>query len=364
VDSDVWMRDCGDHCECLCASVDDVLFASKNLMCLIEELKIKCKHALKGIGSPADHLGSDIKRSDKDIHDKSILTIMGSTTSFSKGLPEEDQITIEHCLDLIKFGMQSTLLTFVDKCYEHDGDRDPEENGLTIGGHESAWLADLVGAYILDNTKSHFRKTKCYGLHRDDGIAVFNNKLSYDDMLKWRTKFQNSANRLAGGNCLQFTCNMWLDKSRRELPTEQNDPKMSIETGNFFPHLDTEPVWATNGNLQFRVQLKPNQQLKCLNADSIHTKACFKAMSSGVCKRLSKLTTTTDTNKNLPLNKIYPQDFQALKHAGPVTKKVPTLTEQLQHNEEAKAIKQAKDNSNNKRNRRRTACFCIGHSNI
>jgi len=27
---------------------------------------------------------------------------------FSKDLPEEDQITIEHCLDLIKFGMQST----------------------------------------------------------------------------------------------------------------------------------------------------------------------------------------------------------------------------------------------------------------
>jgi len=219
---------------------------------------------------------------------------------FSKNLPEEDQITIEHCLDLIKFGMQSTLLTFVDKCYEHDGDRDPEEKGLTIGGYESAWLADLVGAYILDNTKSHFRKTKCYGLCIDDGIAVFNNKLSYDDMLKWRTKFQNSVNRLAGGNYLQFTCSVWLDKSRRELPTEQNDPKMSIETGNFFPHLDTELVWASNRNLQFRVHLKPNQQLKYLNADSIHTKACFKAMPSGVYKRLSKLTTIRHGNKQEP----------------------------------------------------------------
>jgi len=43
---------------------------------------------------------------------------------------------------------------------------------------------------------------------------------------------------------------------------------------------------------------------------------------------------------------------------------VPTLTEQLQHNEEAKAIKQAKDNSNNESNRRRTTYFCIGCSNI
>jgi len=222
---------------------------------------------------------------------------------FSKDLSEEDQITIEHCLDLIKFGIQSTLLTFVDKHYEYDGDRDPEEKGLTIGGYESAWLADLVGAYILDKTKSHFRKTKCCRLYRDDGIAAFNNKLSCDDMLKWRTKFQNSVNRLAGGNYLQFTCSMWLDKSRRELPTEQNDPKISIETGNFFPYLDTELVWATNGNLQFRVHLKSNQQLKYLNADSIHTKACFKAIPSGVYKRLSKLTTITETNKNLPLRR-------------------------------------------------------------
>jgi len=134
---------------------------------------------------------------------------------FSKELPEEDQITIEHCLDLIKFGMQSTLLTFVDKCYECDGDGDPEEKGPTIGGCESAWLEDPVGAYVPDNIKSHFRKTKCYGLCRDDGTAAFNNKLSYNDMLKWRTKFQQS--------------------------TAQNDPKMSIETGNFFPCLLQTP---------------------------------------------------------------------------------------------------------------------------
>jgi hypothetical protein len=52
--------------------------------------------------------------------------------------------------------MSSTLITYIDKYYEYDGDLDPEEKGLTIGGYESAWLADLVGAYILANTKQHF----------------------------------------------------------------------------------------------------------------------------------------------------------------------------------------------------------------
>jgi len=144
-------------------------------------------------------------------------------------------------------------------------------------------------------------------------------------------------------------------------------PQISIETGDFFPYLlDTELVWATNGDLQFRVHFKPNQQLKYLNADSIHTKACFKAIPSGVFKRLSKLTIImiTETNKNLPQEKIYPQHFQALQHWGLITKKIPTLTKLLQHNEEAKALKQVKDNSDNEWNKRRTIYFSIGYSNL
>ena len=40
---------------------------------------------------------------------------------FSKDLSEENIIKIEDCLDMIKFGMGHTLLTFVDKYYEYDG---------------------------------------------------------------------------------------------------------------------------------------------------------------------------------------------------------------------------------------------------
>jgi len=58
-----------------------------------------------------------------------------------------------------------------------------------------------------------------------------------------------------------------------------------------------------------------------------------------LCIGLSELTTITETNKNLPPDKIHPQHFQAPQHAGPVTKKIPMLTKQLQHNEEAKALK-------------------------
>jgi len=139
----------------------------------------------------------------------------------------------------------------------------------------------------------HLSSCQC----RDDVMALFNNKLSCDDMLKPRTKFQNAANRLAGGNHLQFTCSMWPDKSRRETATAQNDSKMSIETGNFFPHLDTELVWATNGDLQFQVHLKPNQQVKCANADSIHAKAFFKAIPSEVYKKTVQIDNNHGNNQ-------------------------------------------------------------------
>ena len=34
---------------------------------------------------------------------------------FTSELPEEDQLKIDDCLEMIKFGMNSTLLTFIDK---------------------------------------------------------------------------------------------------------------------------------------------------------------------------------------------------------------------------------------------------------
>jgi hypothetical protein len=52
---------------------------------------------------------------------------------FSRDLCDEDQMKVEECLDMIKFGMSFTLLTFVDKYYEYDGDKDPNKKELTIG---------------------------------------------------------------------------------------------------------------------------------------------------------------------------------------------------------------------------------------
>jgi hypothetical protein len=61
--------------------------------------------------------------------------------------------------------------------------------------------------------------------------------------------------------------------------------------------------------------MKPNQQLKYLNAGSAHTPGCFKAIKTGVCYRLTKLTTVDKDSVDLKLDEIYPEHFDALNKA-------------------------------------------------
>ncbi len=60
---------------------------------------------------------------------------------------------------MVAFGMGNMLLTFVDKYYKYDNKREIHDKGLTIGGYEAAWLANLVAAFVLENTKESFEGT-------------------------------------------------------------------------------------------------------------------------------------------------------------------------------------------------------------
>ena len=55
------------------------------------------------------------------------------------------------CLNLVKYGMNNTFITFGDQYWIYGGflPVEDKDKGLTIGGYESAFFADLVAAYIL-----------------------------------------------------------------------------------------------------------------------------------------------------------------------------------------------------------------------
>jgi len=61
---DIWMRDCGDHCECIAVHVDDLLIASKDPSSIIKNLSDEHKFKLKGTCAVSFHLGCDWFRDD------------------------------------------------------------------------------------------------------------------------------------------------------------------------------------------------------------------------------------------------------------------------------------------------------------
>jgi GIY-YIG catalytic domain len=220
----------------------------------------------------------------------------------------------------------------------------------------------LVGAFILAKSKKHFKQVLYYGLYRDDGIGIFKGKWSYDEISKWRCDFQKTVNKLAGGEYLQFTCNMWLNKSEMSNPILETDNKVTIEKGESFPYLDMEMFWSTNKSLNFRVHLKPNQLLKYLNNGSAHTRACLRAIPTGVCGRLAKLTTIDEMNGDKPLEEIYPQHFKALRNANLLSNKSPTLKEMTSKLGQKLNLNSTSSKTDKERNRRRSTFFCIGVS--
>ena len=249
--------------------------------------------------------------------------------------------------------MKNTFLTFQDQYYVYDGDRSLDEKGLTIGGYESAWLADLVAAYILENVEDNFSETLFYGMYRDDGLVVFNSKQTKTQIQTWLNEFQLAVDELCGNAFLQFKAVMWQSGGRASRATAN----FSVDTNPSFPYLDMEMYWSGRGALRFRVHLKPNQQLLYLNRGSSHTSACYRAIESGVLGRLAKLTSATAATLGRAMHLLYPNHAKALQQAGLSCATLPTLKQVLD-----------RPRGSSNRSRRKSAkksravFFCLGFS--
>jgi hypothetical protein len=86
-DSDLWMKDCGDHWSYLCVWVDDLLYAGKDAAGFYDSLK-KLGFKLKGVGTPTYHLGGDFVRVNEP---ESILT-WGAFTYVKRMMANYQQI--------------------------------------------------------------------------------------------------------------------------------------------------------------------------------------------------------------------------------------------------------------------------------
>ena len=73
--------------------------------------------------------------------------------------------------DKIWYG-KNTMITLDGKYSEYEGSDDVDKKRLAIGGFESALLADLVAAFILENTEDLFKNSIYSKIYRDDGVKV------------------------------------------------------------------------------------------------------------------------------------------------------------------------------------------------
>ena len=85
-----------------------------------------------------------------------------------------------------------------------------EEQGLAIGGYESAFLANLVASYLFEKAKSNFHPTTYYVRYSDDVLVVFTGKKFARNVQDWLEDFQKTLNKAAGNQHLQFTAEVCM----------------------------------------------------------------------------------------------------------------------------------------------------------
>ena len=86
---------------------------------------------------------------------------------------------------------------------------------------------------------------------------VFKGKRKASEIRDWLEEFQQTVNKAAGNQHLQFTAEKWMKEENS--PTPENEERVQIATNNEFPFLDMKTSWSSEGDLQFGVFKKTEQ---------------------------------------------------------------------------------------------------------
>ena len=121
-------------------------------------------------------------------------------------------------------------------------------------------MADLVDSYLFEKSKPIFRPTIYHGIYRDDCLAVFRGLKKASEIKDWIEEFQQTVNTAAGNQHLKFTAEIWTDGAN--FPTPEKEYRVQIVTNDEFSFFDVKMSWSTEGNLQFRVFRKKEQQYR------------------------------------------------------------------------------------------------------
>ena len=77
---------------------------------------------------------------------------------------------------------------------------------------------------FFEKAKAYFYPTIYHGIYRDDGLVVFKGKKSVKEIKYWLDEFQQTVDKAAGNQHLQFTAEIWK-------PNENPPPLKRKRTG-------------------------------------------------------------------------------------------------------------------------------------
>ena len=85
---------------------------------------------------------------------------------YSQNFNKEEEGVINAAIEIPKFSMGITLVTFREKYYKYGVDDDLINRSLKIGGYYYAWNTYLIASSLLDLAHEQFNETQFFGLFR------------------------------------------------------------------------------------------------------------------------------------------------------------------------------------------------------
>ena len=147
--------------------------------------------------------------------------------------------------------MPTTFIHFKNNYYLYDKGLSVNKKGFTIGGYESAWLADLVAAFVFEKPEDLFSDLVFMKTYRDDALCISDETKTTNELCDWLEVFLRRVNEVLGSEHLKFTAKMWNPKApESEIPENK---KVSINRNIAFPCLDIEMYWYQEESLASKV---------------------------------------------------------------------------------------------------------------
>ena len=167
-----------------------------------------------------------------------VKLIQKALNYYAKNLPAAARETIDLCMDIVQFGMKSTLIQFQGRYYVYKGAAKvreilEEDVALAIGAYKLAFLANIMASYVFEETEGCFVKCIFRGIYRDDGLVIFTGKWTRMQIACWLSQYQTLVNRIVEGDYLQFTMEVWspTEPSTKEFINNNNNCEFWVIRG-------------------------------------------------------------------------------------------------------------------------------------